>query len=157
MEKMEKEFLGLLKSARKAAFVASLQLTSKYNSFEVTRCVDILQQLRSFPVTNELLTKTNASGLLREEIVYHRHNRIQSMALSVLEAWKKAPLISCVPPETKKDCSGKRISFIIGTTEYSQWRFLSRRLGKKDCSLFKVRDNVSKTSKKINPFPSGKK
>ncbi|KAM7278563.1 hypothetical protein ACFE04_007497 [Oxalis oulophora] len=99
---MEKELLSLFHSALKAADAASLLTTVQSNTPEVYRCIEVLKELRSFPITTQLLAKTNVSRLVRQEFVHHRHDKIKNMALYVLEAWKKTPTVPCLPPNTQK-------------------------------------------------------
>ncbi|KAK9289653.1 hypothetical protein L1049_007811 [Liquidambar formosana] len=84
---MERELVELFEAAKKAADAAAADGVSSSGP-EVSRCVDALKQLRSFPVTYDALVSTQVGKRLRH-LTKHPREKIQTMASDLLEMWKK--------------------------------------------------------------------
>ncbi|KAJ0088216.1 hypothetical protein Patl1_31562 [Pistacia atlantica] len=98
---MEKELVELFEAAKKAADVAAVDGTSSSGP-EVSRCVDALKQLKSFPVTYDILVSTQLLmissqlwlsivqvGKRLRPLTKHPREKIQNVASDLLEIWKK--------------------------------------------------------------------
>ncbi|KAK4771260.1 hypothetical protein SAY87_031792 [Trapa incisa] len=84
---MERELVELFEVAKKAAD-AAIADGSTSRSPAASRCVDALKQLKSFPVSYDALVATQVGKRLRQ-LTKHPSGTIKSMALDVLEIWKK--------------------------------------------------------------------
>ncbi|XP_044493456.1 transcription elongation factor TFIIS [Mangifera indica] len=84
---MEKELVELFEAAKKAADAAAVDGTSSSGP-EVSRSVDALKQLKSFPVTYDILVSTQVGKRLRP-LTKHPREKIQNVASDLLEIWKK--------------------------------------------------------------------
>ncbi|POO04154.1 Transcription elongation factor [Trema orientale] len=84
---MEKEFLKLFESMKKAADVAACPKVSP-NGAEVSRCVDALKKLGSFPINKHLLESTKVGQRLLPLIKKHPNEKIRSMASKLRQKWK---------------------------------------------------------------------
>ncbi|KAK4771259.1 hypothetical protein SAY87_031791 [Trapa incisa] len=103
---MERELVELFQAAKKAADAAFDDgATSK--SPEVSRCVDALKQLKSFPVSFEALLSTQVGKKLRQ-LKKHPCKIINSMALDVLEVWKNI-IIAETAKNKNNGCSGGKL------------------------------------------------
>lgn len=84
---MERELVELFESAKKAADTAAVDGVSSAAP-EVSRCVDALKQLKSFPVSYDMLVATQVGKRLRP-LTKHPMQKIQIVASSLLDIWKK--------------------------------------------------------------------
>uniref|UniRef100_A0A5B7A8Y6 Transcription elongation factor n=1 Tax=Davidia involucrata TaxID=16924 RepID=A0A5B7A8Y6_DAVIN len=84
---MEKELVELFEAAKKAADAAAIDGASTSGP-KVDRCVDALKQLKSFPVSYDVLVSTQVAKRLRH-LTKHPVEQIQTMASDVVEIWKK--------------------------------------------------------------------
>ncbi|KAJ8753891.1 hypothetical protein K2173_000145 [Erythroxylum novogranatense] len=84
---MERELVELFEAAKKAADAAAGSGVSSGGP-EVVRCVDALKQLKSFPVTYDVLVSTQVGKRLRP-LTKHPMEKIHSVASNLLEIWKK--------------------------------------------------------------------
>ncbi|KAJ9185551.1 hypothetical protein P3X46_005173 [Hevea brasiliensis] len=84
---MERELVELFEAAKKAADAAASDGVSS-NGPEVVRCVDALKQLKSFPITYDVLVSTQVGKRLRP-LTKHPREKIQTVASDLLEIWKK--------------------------------------------------------------------
>lgn len=75
-------------SAAKRAADAAVEDGVSGNEPEVTRCIDALKQLKDFPVTSDILVSTQVGKQLRP-LTKHPREKIKSVALDLLEIWKK--------------------------------------------------------------------
>lgn len=68
---MERELMELFDAARKAADLAAAASDAvSSNGPEVSRCVDSLNQLKSFPVTYDILVSTQVFHFLRNQYMF---------------------------------------------------------------------------------------
>uniref|UniRef100_A0A7N0TCD7 Transcription elongation factor n=1 Tax=Kalanchoe fedtschenkoi TaxID=63787 RepID=A0A7N0TCD7_KALFE len=102
---MEKELVELFEAAKKAADSASVDGAS-VGGPEESRCIDVLKQLKEFPVTYQLLVSTQVGKRLRI-LTKHPRNKIQASASELIEIWKK--LI------TEETIKSKKIGISNGT------------------------------------------
>lgn len=79
--------MELFEAAKKAADSAAVDGVSSSGP-EVSRCVDALKQLKSFPVTYDVLVSTQVGKRLRP-LTKHPREKIQIMASNLLDIWKK--------------------------------------------------------------------
>lgn len=84
---MDKELVELFERAKKAADAAAGDGVSSSGP-EVSRCVDSLKRLKSFPVSYDALVATQVGKRLRH-LTKHPMETIKTMAADVLEIWKK--------------------------------------------------------------------
>lgn len=84
---MEKDLVELFEAAKKAADAALVEGASS-NGPEVARCLDALKQLKSFPVTYDVLASTQVGKRLRH-LTKHPVEKIQIKASELIEMWKK--------------------------------------------------------------------
>ncbi|KAL5738952.1 hypothetical protein ACOSP7_027902 [Xanthoceras sorbifolium] len=84
---MERELVELFEAAKKAADAAAVDGISSGGA-EVSRCVDALKQLKTFPVTYDMLVSTQVGKRLRP-LTKHPMEKIQVVASNLLEIWKK--------------------------------------------------------------------
>lgn len=84
---MEGDLVELFESAKKAADAAAGNAVSSSGP-EVSRCIDALKLLRSFPVTYDALVSTQVGKQLRP-LTKHPKEKIQAVASDLLEVWKK--------------------------------------------------------------------
>ncbi|KAL6987999.1 hypothetical protein U1Q18_013746 [Sarracenia purpurea var. burkii] len=84
---MERELVELFEAAKKAADAAAIDGASSGGP-KVDRCLDVLNQLRSFPVTYDVLVSTQVAKRLRP-LTKHPAEQIQTRVSDVLEIWKK--------------------------------------------------------------------
>lgn len=96
---MERELVELFETAKKAADAAA----TAEGGAEETRCLDALGQLKSFPVTYQLLVSTQVGKRLRP-LTKHPRKKIQSFASSLIEIWK-----DIVIKETSKDIKNGKV------------------------------------------------
>ncbi|KAM7265136.1 hypothetical protein ACFE04_002819 [Oxalis oulophora] len=82
---MEKELIDLFDSAKKAADAAA---TTDDGGSEVSRCVDALKLLKTFPITYDILLSTQVGKKVRP-LSKHPNEKIQTMASELLDIWKK--------------------------------------------------------------------
>ncbi|KAG4156533.1 hypothetical protein ERO13_D02G003200v2 [Gossypium hirsutum] len=87
---MERALVELFDAARKAADLAAAAAFDAVSSKgpEVSRCVDALNQLKTFPVTYDILVSTQVERKLRP-LTKHPTEKIHRMASDLLELWKK--------------------------------------------------------------------
>nr|KJB27640.1 hypothetical protein B456_005G003700 [Gossypium raimondii] len=87
---MERALVELFDAARKAADLAAAAASDAVSSKgpEVSRCVDALNQLKTFPVTYDILVSTQVERKLRP-LTKHPTEKIHRMASDLLELWKK--------------------------------------------------------------------
>ncbi|XP_052173275.1 transcription elongation factor TFIIS [Diospyros lotus] len=81
---MERELVELFRAATKAADAAALDGVSP----KVDRCIEVLNRLKSFPVTYDVLVRTQVAKGLRP-LTKHPEKQIQTKASDVIEIWKK--------------------------------------------------------------------
>ncbi|KAK5841337.1 hypothetical protein PVK06_010247 [Gossypium arboreum] len=86
---MERELMKLFDAARKAADLAAAASDAVSSKGpEVSRCVDALNQLKTFPVTHDILVSTQLVRKLRP-LTKHPTEKIHRMASDLLELWRK--------------------------------------------------------------------
>ncbi|PSS34771.1 Transcription elongation factor TFIIS like [Actinidia chinensis var. chinensis] len=81
---MERELVELFDAAKKAADAAAVDGASS----KVDRCLDVLNQLKNFPVSYDVLVSTQVAKRLRP-LTKHPAEQIQARVGGVLEIWKK--------------------------------------------------------------------
>ncbi|GFY82489.1 transcript elongation factor IIS [Actinidia rufa] len=81
---MERELVELFDAAKKAADAAAVDGASS----KVDRCLDVLNQLKNFPVSYDVLVSTQVAKRLRP-LTKHPAEQIQVRVGGVLEIWKK--------------------------------------------------------------------
>ncbi|PSS32759.1 Transcription elongation factor like [Actinidia chinensis var. chinensis] len=81
---MERELVELFEAAKKAADAAAIDGASA----KVDRCLDVLNQLKNFPVSYDVLVSTQVAKRLRP-LTKHPAEQIQARVGGVLEIWKK--------------------------------------------------------------------
>ncbi|PON48601.1 Transcription elongation factor [Trema orientale] len=96
---MESELVGLFEAAKKAADAAA----AEDGGSEESRCLDALEQLKTFPVTYQLLVSTQVGKRLRP-LTKHPRRKIQTFATSLIEIWK-----DIVIKETSKDIKNGKL------------------------------------------------
>ncbi|KAK2657971.1 hypothetical protein Ddye_011023 [Dipteronia dyeriana] len=84
---MERELVELFEAVKKAADAAAVEGVSSGGP-EVSRCVDALKQLKTFPVTYDILVSTQVGKRLRP-LTKHPMEKIQVVASNLLDIWKK--------------------------------------------------------------------
>ncbi|XAR55728.1 hypothetical protein NMG60_11035909 [Bertholletia excelsa] len=84
---MERELVELFEVAKKEADAAAVDGAS-LGGPKVERCLDVLSQLRNFPVTYDVLVSTQVAKRLRP-LTKHPAEQIQTSVSDVLEIWKK--------------------------------------------------------------------
>ncbi|KAI6698695.1 hypothetical protein NL676_018814 [Syzygium grande] len=84
---MDRELVELFERAKKAADAAAGDGVPS-DGPEVSRCVDSLKRLKSFPVSYDALVATQVGKRLRH-LTKHPTETIKTMAADVLEIWKK--------------------------------------------------------------------
>ncbi|KAK3212791.1 hypothetical protein Dsin_017497 [Dipteronia sinensis] len=84
---MERELVELFEAAKKAADAAAVDGVSSGGA-ELSRCVDVLKQLKTFPVTYDILVSTQVGKRLRP-LTKHPMEKIQIVASNLLDIWKK--------------------------------------------------------------------
>lgn len=94
---MEKELVELFESVRRAADAAET------SPGDEDRCLDVLKQLKKFPVNYHLLVSTQVGKRLRQ-LTKHRSNKIKTLASDVVEIWKN--IIVKETAKNKKNGSG---------------------------------------------------
>ncbi|KAB2092058.1 hypothetical protein ES319_A02G002800v1 [Gossypium barbadense] len=86
---MERELMKLFDAARKAADLAAAASDAVSSKGpEVSRCVDALNQLKTFPVTHDILVSTQLVRKLRP-LTKHPTEKIHRMASDLLDLWRK--------------------------------------------------------------------
>ncbi|MBA0670086.1 hypothetical protein Goklo_025524 [Gossypium klotzschianum] len=86
---MERALVKLFDAARKAADLAAAASDAVSSKGpEVSRCVDAMNQLKTFPVTYDILVSTQVERKLRP-LTKHPTEKIHRMASDLLELWKK--------------------------------------------------------------------
>ncbi|XP_058214772.1 transcription elongation factor TFIIS isoform X2 [Rhododendron vialii] len=86
---MERELVELFEAAKKAADAAAQEdQGASSGGPKVDRCLDVLNQLRSFPVSYDVLVSTQVAKRLRP-LTKHPAKQIQTRVVDVLEIWKK--------------------------------------------------------------------
>ncbi|XP_057486631.1 transcription elongation factor TFIIS-like [Actinidia eriantha] len=80
---MERELVELFEAAKKAADSAAVS-----SGPTVDRCLDVLNQLKNYPVTYDVLVSTQVAKRLRH-LAKHPAGQIQKRVSDVLEIWKK--------------------------------------------------------------------
>ncbi|KAE8702920.1 hypothetical protein F3Y22_tig00110478pilonHSYRG00035 [Hibiscus syriacus] len=84
---MERELVDLFEAASTAADLAISNAVSS-NGPEVSRCVDVLNLLKAFPITYDILLSTKVGKRLRR-LTVHPREKIHTVASNLLESWKK--------------------------------------------------------------------
>ncbi|KAF7144653.1 hypothetical protein RHSIM_Rhsim04G0121300 [Rhododendron simsii] len=98
---MERELVELFEAAKKAADTAAAGGASSSCWPEVDRCLDVLNQLKDYAVTYDVLVSTQVAKRLRH-LTKHPAEQIQKRVSDVLEMWKKIIIIEA----TKKKNEG---------------------------------------------------
>ncbi|EXB74396.1 Transcription elongation factor A protein 2 [Morus notabilis] len=109
---MGKDLLDLFCKAKKAADIAAAKEVPG-NGAEVSRCIDALNQLGCFPITNDLLVSTMVAKKLRP-LTKHPKESIRTLASEIIRTWK-AHFIEELN-NGKKDCLNLRKSNMKETT-----------------------------------------
>ncbi|KAF8041744.1 hypothetical protein BT93_A0371 [Corymbia citriodora subsp. variegata] len=103
---MDRELVELFERAKKAADEAAGDGVSA-NGPEVSRCVDALKRLKSFPVSYDALVASQVGKRLRH-LTKHPMETIKTMAADVLEIWKKI-IIDETAKNKKKSSSDDKL------------------------------------------------
>ncbi|KAI7997862.1 Transcription elongation factor TFIIS [Camellia lanceoleosa] len=104
---MERELVELFEAAKKAGVDAS-------GGPKVDRCIDVLSQLKNYPVTYDVLVSTQVAKRLRH-LTKHPAEQIQTKVSDVLDIWKK--IIINEASRKKNDGSDIKSSKKTGVTE----------------------------------------
>ncbi|XP_009779340.1 transcription elongation factor TFIIS-like [Nicotiana sylvestris] len=83
---MEKELIELFETVKRAADAAAVDGGAD-SSPEESRCVDVLKQLKKFPVNYQVLVSTQVGKRLRQ-LTKHPREKIQALASDVVQNWK---------------------------------------------------------------------
>lgn len=84
---MERELVVLFEAAKKAADAAAIDGAASGGP-KVDRCIDVLSQLKNYPVTYDVLVSTQVAKRLRH-LTKHPAEQIQTKVSDVLDIWKK--------------------------------------------------------------------
>lgn len=83
---MEKELIELFETVKRAADAAALDGGAD-SSPEESRCLDVLKQLKKFPVNYQVLVSSQVGKRLRQ-LTKHPREKIQALASDVVQDWK---------------------------------------------------------------------
>ncbi|XP_055811048.1 transcription elongation factor TFIIS-like [Solanum dulcamara] len=83
---MEKELIELFETVKRAADAAAVAGDSD-SSPEESRCLDVLKQLKKFPVNYQVLVSSQVGKRLRQ-LTKHPREKIQTLASDVVQNWK---------------------------------------------------------------------
>ncbi|KAH9673402.1 transcription elongation factor TFIIS [Citrus sinensis] len=111
---MEQELVELFDAAKKAADSAAIDGVSSGGP-EVSRCVDALKRLKSFPVTYDVLVSTQVGKRLRP-LTKHPREKIQIVASNLLDIWKKI-VIEETTRNKKNGSTGNKSSVTTGVVK----------------------------------------
>ncbi|XP_060213019.1 transcription elongation factor TFIIS-like [Lycium barbarum] len=79
---MEKELIELFERVKRAADAAAVD-----GGAEESRCLDVLKELKKFPVNYQLLVSSQVGKRLRQ-LAKHPREKIQALASDVVQNWK---------------------------------------------------------------------
>ncbi|KAH1096058.1 hypothetical protein J1N35_012979 [Gossypium stocksii] len=109
---MERELMELFDAARKAADLAAAASDAVSSKGpEVSRCVDALNRLKTFPVTYDILVSTQLERKLRP-LTKHPTEKIHRMASDLLELWKKIVIEEASKSEKNGTASAVKVEKI---------------------------------------------
>lgn len=83
---MEKELIELFETVKRAADAAAVDGGGD-SSAEESRCLDVLKQLKKFPVNYQVLISSQVGKRLRQ-LTKHPREKIQALASDVVQNWK---------------------------------------------------------------------
>lgn len=106
--------MELFDAAKKAADSAAIDGVSSSGP-EVSRCVDALKRLKSFPVTYDVLVSTQVGKRLRP-LTKHPREKIQIVASNLLDIWKKI-VIEETTRNKKNGSTGNKSSVTTGVVK----------------------------------------
>ncbi|KAG4209776.1 hypothetical protein ERO13_A02G002850v2 [Gossypium hirsutum] len=107
---MERELMKLFDAARKAADLAAAASDAVSSKGpEVSRCVDALNQLKTFPVTHDILVSTQLVRKLRP-LTKHPTEKIHRMASDLLELWRK--IVIEEPSKSEKNGTASAVKHV---------------------------------------------
>ncbi|PHT48547.1 Transcription elongation factor TFIIS [Capsicum baccatum] len=84
---MEKELIELFETVKRAADAAAAVDSGADSSPEESRCLDVLKQLKKFPVNYQVLVTSQVGKRLRQ-LTKHPREKIQALASDVVQNWK---------------------------------------------------------------------
>ncbi|KAJ8540190.1 hypothetical protein K7X08_026579 [Anisodus acutangulus] len=104
---MEKELIELFETVKRAADAAAVDGGAD-SSPEESRCLDVLKQLKKFPVNYQVLVSSQVGKRLRQ-LTKHPREQIQALASDVVQNWKNIIVRETVKNKNSNGVNGESV------------------------------------------------
>ncbi|KAK4353863.1 hypothetical protein RND71_026057 [Anisodus tanguticus] len=104
---MEKELIELFETVKRAADAAAVDGGAD-SSPEESRCLDVLKQLKKFPVNYQVLVSSQVGKRLRQ-LTKHPREKIQALASDVVQNWKNIIVRETVKNKNSNGVNGESV------------------------------------------------
>ncbi|XP_004239974.3 transcription elongation factor TFIIS [Solanum lycopersicum] len=104
---MEKELVELFEKVKRTADEAAVDGGAD-SSPEESRCLDVLKQLKKFPVNYQVLVSTQVGKRLRQ-LTKHPREKIQALASDVVQNWKNIIVRETLKSKNSNGVNGESV------------------------------------------------
>ncbi|KAK4353146.1 hypothetical protein RND71_028664 [Anisodus tanguticus] len=104
---MEKELIELFETVKRAADAAAVDGGAD-SSPEESRCLDVLKELKKFPVNYQVLVSSQVGKRLRQ-LTKHPREKIQALASDVVQNWKNIIVRETIKNKNSNGVNGESV------------------------------------------------